>query len=541
MAIPPLYRSRSVYHFLTITNLPGVLDHGLLSKHELQRRRLPAVSIAYDTIQSRRSRMHVPCGPGGGVHDYVPFYFCRRSPMLHAVVEQGYAEQHDIIYLRCPITLLEQYRCVFTNASANTNVAPQFFEHPNDLDAIDWDAVETWRWGSKYDVTGELPVRQAKQAELLVHRRVDPSAIAEIVVWNEDVAERVRGMYARRNMQTPPISFGFTEYYFLNDDGTSSITVRASDHRKGLEDPIERQDDFMLGDGVTSLPPDSEPDFGALIRAYEVEIAGTVALQEPDISESFPMHSALPAYSLSRNSNHQPPSRVLQSERMYESHTPHPYEEVLYRRCHETTRYVKEHLNQGREPRYRFLVHLMQALRNDFGCLPETRALRGLHIQVGAHRMNVDEHTQRVVAALVQQASYVALSPGDQVIVEVAAQLHSVGYGVRTVGRPPTWPEQMATLQGLVLVQRILTEEIADLKSRSARLIPRLVCYHDLLGGIIAGQRRIDELVRASASRETLDLLILVGTAKMVGTDPTWKQYNASAVEFVRKRAAAKL
>ncbi|MDP9317214.1 MAG: DUF4433 domain-containing protein [Chloroflexota bacterium] len=541
MAIPPFYRSRSVYHFLTITNFPGVLEHGLLAKNELQRRRLPAVSIAYDTIQSRRSRMRVPCGPRGVVHDYVPFYFCRRSPMLHAVVEQGYAEQRDIIYLRCPITLLDQYHCVFTNASANTNVAPQFFEQPNDLDAIDWDAVETWRWSSKYDAPGELPVRQAKQAELLVHRRVDPSAIAEIVVWNEDVAERVRGMYAQRNMQPPPISFGFTEYYFLNDDGTSSIAVQASDHRRGLEDRTETEDDFMFWDAVTSLPPDSDSDFAALISAYEVEIEGTAALQEPEISESFPTHSAPLAHSLSEDFNPQPPVRMLQSERMYELHTPHPYEEVLYRRCHETTRYVKEHLNQGRTPRYRFLVHLMQALRNDFGCLPETRALRGLHIQVGEHRMNVDEHTRCVVAALVQQASYVALSPGDKVIVEVAAQLHGIGYGVRTVGRPDEWPEHMATLQGLVLVQRILTQEITDLKSMSARLIPRLVCYHDLLGGIIAGQRRIDELVRASASRETLDLLILLGTAKMVGTDPTWKQYNASAVEFIRRRAAAKL
>lgn len=42
-------------------------------------------NIAYGDIQARRATKQIGCGPGGTLHDYVPFYFAPRSPMLYTI------------------------------------------------------------------------------------------------------------------------------------------------------------------------------------------------------------------------------------------------------------------------------------------------------------------------------------------------------------------------------------------------------------------------------------------------------------------------
>ena len=39
-------------------------------------------TIHRDDVQGKRRTVVIPCGPGGTAHDYVPFYFGYRSPML---------------------------------------------------------------------------------------------------------------------------------------------------------------------------------------------------------------------------------------------------------------------------------------------------------------------------------------------------------------------------------------------------------------------------------------------------------------------------
>lgn len=543
MTIPSRYRWRSVYHFLTIKNLQSVLQHGLLAKHELKRRNISYRSIAYDTIQLRRSNMPVPCGPGGVVHDYVPFYFCRRSPMLHAVVKQGFAEQHNIIYLRFPIKIMERYRWVFTNASANTKVTPQFFDQLDDLDAIDWKAVEKRRWKSEYDTPGQIPVRQAKQAELLVHQFVDLSEIAEIVVWNEDVKQQVCHMYTQTKLPIPTISFGGSQYYFQNDDGTSSIRANPANELEDFGDVTDADYDSNQLYSASSRPYDTDDDFEMLFQTYDVEIHGRPTIlplsrREPSIPHASLTSSPL---SLPQEPNPRSATPMLQFEQVYGSQVETPSEEKLRRHCRETEGFIKKHLHQARTPQYLQLAYLLKALRHDFACLPETRALYGIQIQVRDHYEDAVDYTRRVVAALLEHPRYTELSSGDKVIVEVATHLHAIGQGEQHDEATLALVSQPPAFKALGRVQRILTEDIADLKSRSARLVPRLVAYHDLLGGIITGQRRIDELVRAAASMEMLNLLILIGSVTLEATDRAWGQSHAAAVEYIRGRVAAKL
>jgi len=76
-----------VYHVTHVSNLPGMLaDGGLTCVAKLRQRGASAYrDIAYPHIQDRRANKGVPCGPGGTLADYVPFYFAPRSPMLYTI------------------------------------------------------------------------------------------------------------------------------------------------------------------------------------------------------------------------------------------------------------------------------------------------------------------------------------------------------------------------------------------------------------------------------------------------------------------------
>ncbi len=65
MPVPAAHARRFVYHTTHLSNLEGVLRHGILSYNEQRRLGLDHHSIAAQSIQDRRARMTVTTGPGG--------------------------------------------------------------------------------------------------------------------------------------------------------------------------------------------------------------------------------------------------------------------------------------------------------------------------------------------------------------------------------------------------------------------------------------------------------------------------------------------
>ncbi len=86
-ADPPLY------HLTHGRNLESIIAlDGLRSKATLDAANQAYEDVAEPAIQQRRQQVEVPCGPGGLAHDYVPFSFAPRSPMLYRVARLGRAE-----------------------------------------------------------------------------------------------------------------------------------------------------------------------------------------------------------------------------------------------------------------------------------------------------------------------------------------------------------------------------------------------------------------------------------------------------------------
>lgn len=104
----------AIYHITPIENLKSILKKdGLLSYNALHSSQISYKNIAYENIQDRRAITRVTCGSGGVLHDYVPFYFAPRSPMLYTIHRgnvSGYHQgQTPILHLVSQIALVQSW------------------------------------------------------------------------------------------------------------------------------------------------------------------------------------------------------------------------------------------------------------------------------------------------------------------------------------------------------------------------------------------------------------------------------------------------
>jgi hypothetical protein len=223
MSIPNAHRYRCVYHFTHFDNLERILKAGFLCNNHAD---FPnrCRSIAEPGIQDRRASMPVPCGPGGVVHDYVPLYFGSLSPMLLAVVRKKNVDQFELLYFEFPISLIARDDVVFTDASANTAVPPNFYTDPADLRHLNWQEIDSLKWSSASD-----ELRHQRMAEVLVHSRLHFQEATRVIVWNQSMTDRLLEVVKAANVAFPPIDFESRERRhwftkFMENQKTSIVT-----------------------------------------------------------------------------------------------------------------------------------------------------------------------------------------------------------------------------------------------------------------------------------------------------------------------------
>ncbi|WP_322516447.1 DUF4433 domain-containing protein [Rhodopseudomonas palustris] len=195
-----------IFHITAIDNLVSVAAQGaLLAKHQAAARGLIAANIAYDHIQGRRAVRNVPIAPGGTLHDYVPFYFAPRSPMLYTI-NQGNVpgcdyRQDDIVHLASTAQIVGDggHRFVFSDIHAALDYA-RFFDDLASLAKIDWRIFfeaplregYCQYWQNRQSPLHHVRRLEIRQAEFLVHQQLPVAAVSEIGVRTDQAAERVR-------------------------------------------------------------------------------------------------------------------------------------------------------------------------------------------------------------------------------------------------------------------------------------------------------------------------------------------------------------
>jgi ssDNA thymidine ADP-ribosyltransferase, DarT len=194
-----------IYHITSLENLPLILSNsGLMSKSRLTEKKLNYTDIAYQNIQDRRAQTPVPCGKKGMLHDYVPFYFAPRSPMLYAIhnktVPEHQSGQAEIIHLESTAESVETTGIpfVFTDGHAAMRYS-NFYDTLDQLNSVDWEVMKLKYWA---DTQEDGDRKRRRQAEFLVFGSCPWAAIRQIGVINNQIKQKVEEILRDANSST---------------------------------------------------------------------------------------------------------------------------------------------------------------------------------------------------------------------------------------------------------------------------------------------------------------------------------------------------
>jgi hypothetical protein len=206
----------AIYHITHVNNLDPILLHGcLLAGNAIQRSNVAHRSIAYPSIQDRRARVSVPCGPGGTLHDYVPFYFAPRCPMLYTINRgnvEGIQDQQPIIHLASTAEAVQAggQQFVFTDGHGVMQFTG-FFDNLADLNRVDWQVMRSRYWR---DTQQDPDRKRRRQAEFLVYDGLRWNLISEIGVYNRGTECKVLAELARGHVQHRPVVRIRRDWYY---------------------------------------------------------------------------------------------------------------------------------------------------------------------------------------------------------------------------------------------------------------------------------------------------------------------------------------
>ena len=180
-----------IYRILPVDNLHVYLKRKALhAPNHVPNDGLIYKSIQQESIGWRRHVQPIPCGPGGNIHDYVPFHFCYRPPMLHQLSTGrgcSYKEgQEPLIYLVSSAQQIDNAGVGFVFSDGHGIVFnTKWYCDLRDLNKVLWCAVYTEHWY----LTEEF--KRRKQAEFLVYESCDWDLISKIGVINSEMKSRV--------------------------------------------------------------------------------------------------------------------------------------------------------------------------------------------------------------------------------------------------------------------------------------------------------------------------------------------------------------
>jgi hypothetical protein len=206
-----------LYRFIHLDNLDLLLQRGGLHAPN----HTPDDGLVYHTIhdeavQAGRHVTVIPCGPGGTVHDYVPFYFGPHSPMMLQLKTgqvEGYTEgQRPLIYLATTLKAVQKSGATFVFSDGHGLAAlTDWFDDLSDLDEVDWDMVKQKYWA---DTLEDDDRQRRKQAEFLVHHFLDWSLIKGVAVINDTIKQQVEEVLAEYpHLHQPPVKVKRGWYY----------------------------------------------------------------------------------------------------------------------------------------------------------------------------------------------------------------------------------------------------------------------------------------------------------------------------------------
>jgi hypothetical protein len=165
----------------------------------MRERNQDSIEIGMDRIKNRRLTLPLSSSLGLTVGECVPFYFCPRSVMLYMAHKSNSSDltyrggQEPIVHLVADlneaVNWAQQHnlRWAFTTSNAGAYYFEDYTDL-NDLDKIDWEAVQANQW---YD----HDVKEKKQAEFLMEQCFAWELVEKIGVYSYHQYEQLINMH----------------------------------------------------------------------------------------------------------------------------------------------------------------------------------------------------------------------------------------------------------------------------------------------------------------------------------------------------------
>ena len=213
----PIPANPKIYHITHIDNLARIIEDGrLYSDAEMVRQSKDHAKIGMAKLKTDRFARPVTCHESTMVSDYVPFYFCTRSPMLYIAWKQNHAEmsyrggQETIVHLEADfhrmITAAERQEVRWAVSSSNATAKyAAFYTGAGALEALDWECITAAQWAGSQR-------RERKQAECLFHTRFPWRGVTRLGVRTKTVHQQVETLLEHVEHR-PPVEVRPDWYY----------------------------------------------------------------------------------------------------------------------------------------------------------------------------------------------------------------------------------------------------------------------------------------------------------------------------------------
>jgi hypothetical protein len=175
------YKIDNFYHITDKSDLVSIKRYGLFSKNLLHRFEIPYMDIANSNVQRIRNRVSIG---NRQLHDYVPLFFAKRTPMIYKVKKREGYNIYDIVVLciRPEIFFLDGVYFLDGNAAGGRS---DFYSNTQseNLKQLNWELIQSGNWN---DIDEDLKRIQRNDisAELLVPDWIQPKWIEQIIPYD---------------------------------------------------------------------------------------------------------------------------------------------------------------------------------------------------------------------------------------------------------------------------------------------------------------------------------------------------------------------
>lgn len=198
-----------IYHITDVANLPSIFADGGLHSDVAMAHKNPTV-IGYAHIKQRRmTQIRVDCCNGRFIGEFVPFYFCPRSPMLYTInigkTGRPVGSQDTIVHLVSTVEIGIGLGREWAVSDGNAGALHTFFYSTlAAIKTLDWAAIRATQWQGK---------QHQKAAEFLVADFFPWTGFHAVGCHNPAVAARVKQMLQGQAHQ--PLVETKTLWYYL--------------------------------------------------------------------------------------------------------------------------------------------------------------------------------------------------------------------------------------------------------------------------------------------------------------------------------------